>query len=185
MPDSDAPSSGYRGWIAALLLAPILGCAGNTAPAQFLPQPVESQSQSYGGWIELEVDTGGKRVHRVEGELIAVSGNSVWVLHSGGGAVVPTAQVKKGKLTGYRSGAGSVAAYAALGTASTLSNGVLLIFTAPLWIITGTVAANSESQQAVRKTPPLKWPALSDWARFPQGMPAGVDLGSLTPKPLE
>ena len=180
-----SPNGAPRLLCATLVLAQVLGCVGNTAPAEFLPKPAESQRESYGGWIELEVDAGGKKTHRVEGELIGVSGDSVWVLGPGGGSVVPTAQVKNGKLTGYRSGAEAVALYTALGTASTLSNGVLLIFTAPLWIITGSIAAHGESEQPVRKTPPLKWPALSAWARFPQGMPVGVDPASLTPKPLK
>ena len=130
----------------ALLLALLVACAGNTAPPHFLPSPAESQTDGYGGWIELTVkDRGGER--RVEGELIAVSDDTVRVLRgSGGGVVVPTAQVQEGKLTAYRPATGAVTGYAALGTVSTISNGILLVFTAPLWIITGTAVGVSESR---------------------------------------
>lgn len=174
---------GARRMLAALVLLPMLGCASNSAPSGFLPAPAESQSESYGGWIELEVAVGKKDPRRVEGELLAVTESEVWVAGDSGGVAVATASVKHGHLTGYRSSEGAIAGYAVLGTLSTASNGWLLVFTAPLWIITGSVAAGSESRQPVRNTPPLKWPELAAWARFPQGMPEGVDLAALKPKP--
>lgn len=183
MPGPDRSRGLRRRLIEALFLVPIAGCASNTAPAHFLPAPLQSQRESFGGWIELEVTDSGKRQHRVEGELLAVSATEVWVLGDSGGVVVLTGMVKAGQLTGYRSSAGAISGYSALGTLSTISNGVLLIFTAPMWIIGGSIAAGSESRQPVRKVPPLKWPQLREWARFPQGMPEGLDPGSLRPKP--
>jgi hypothetical protein len=167
------------------LLLPLLACAGNTAPAHFLPAPAEAEQDSYGGWIELTVKEGG-RERQVEGELIAVGGDTVRVLQAGGaGVVIPTTLVQKGRLTGYRSSAGAIGGYTLLGTLSTLSNGWFLIFTAPLWIISGSIATGSESGAAMRTTPPRPWADLAEWARFPQGMPEGVALDSLRPKPAE
>lgn len=172
-----------RRLIGALFLLPIAGCATNTAPAHFLPAPVQSQRESYGGWIELEVAESAKRHHRVTGELLAVSATDVWVLGDSGAVVLPTAMVKTGQLTGYRAGEGAIGGYSALGTLSTISNGAFLIFTAPMWIIGGSLAAGTESRYPVRKVPPLGWPELREWARFPQGMPEGLDPRSLRPKP--
>jgi hypothetical protein len=185
MPGPERSRGLGRRLIGALFLPPLLACASNTAPAHFLPAPVQSQRESFGGWIELEVTDSGTRQHRVEGELLAVSATDVWVLGDSGAVVVPTGMVKAGQLTGYRSSAGAISGYSALGTLSTISNGVFLIFTAPMWIIGGSLAAGAESGQPVRKVPPLEWPQLDAWARFPQGMPEGLDPGILRPKPRQ
>jgi len=161
----------------------LVGCATNTAPPRFLPNPVEAQTQAWGGWIEISyVENGAQR--RAEGELIAVTRDSVWVLGTdgGAGAVVPTTQVRSGQLTAYDAQGGKVAGAAFLGTVSTISNGAFLILTAPLWIITGSVAASHQTHAPERSFPPLLWSELAAFARFPQGMPAGLRLGDLRPK---
>jgi len=168
-----------------LLLLAGTGCATNSAPNDFLPVPVESQQESYGGWIELEVDAGKKETRRVEGELLVVTASEVWVAADSGVVVVAAARVKDGKLTAYRSNSGAIAGGTLLGTLSTVSNGILLVFTAPLWLITGSVAAGAESQAPVKDVTPLKWPELAAWARFPQGVPEGVDVQRLRPNPAQ
>ena len=158
----------------------VVGCAGNTAPAGFLLPPREAQSQAYGGWLELWVAGDAK----VDGELIAVTGDSVWVLGKVGAvAVVPVATVKQGKLTTADAEVGNVAGATGLGVLSTISNGWLLVFTTPLWIIVGTAAGSSQSYAPERRVPPLHWTDLAAFARFPQGLPAGVSLATLRPKP--
>jgi hypothetical protein len=162
-------------------LAVLASCATNTAPSRFLPSPAEAQTDAFGGWIELRVRSAG-RDRSVEGELLAVTADSVWVLTGSGWEVAPTSAVRRGKLTGYDSRWGAVAGYALLGTLSTISNGWLLIFTAPVWMITGTAAAASQSHQPERKTPPLSWSDLAAFARFPQGVPPQTGPGDLRPK---
>jgi hypothetical protein len=166
---------------AALLL--VAGCAINPAPHGFLPSPAEATADVYGGWIELTM-VAGKHDSTVGGELIAVRDDSVWVLPDGGHvAVIATGAVKQGRLVRYRSDAGAVAGFTALGVVSTASNGALLIITAPLWIITGVVASSNEAAAPLRRVPPLAWRDLAAYARFPQGLPPGIDLGEIRPKP--
>jgi hypothetical protein len=155
-----------------------LACATHTAPVGFLPSVQDAEASAFGGWIELTL-RGDPRERRVQGELLAVTTDSVWVLTGEGGVVVPTATVLRGKLTGYLSGAGAVTGWTALGVLSTLSNGIVLIFTAPLWVITGTVAGSAASYAPVRQAPPLPWAELAVFARFPQGMPPGLPLDTL------
>jgi hypothetical protein len=164
----------------ALSLAAILAaaCASNTAPSGFLPTPREAQRAAFGGWIELEL-LGTARQQTVQGELLAVTADTVWVLSDSAAEVLPTSVVGGGKLTAWRSGTGAVAGGTVLGVLSTISNGVLLIFTAPLWIVTGTVAGTSESFAPQRDMPPLRWAELARFARFPQGMPLGLALETL------
>lgn len=167
-------SAGSCAWLAAVLA---MACAGNTAPEGFLPTKAQAQTSAYGGWIELEVAR-----QRVEGELLAVTADSVWVLTAQGVRVVPTASVTSGKLTAYQSQASAISGWTVLGVLSTASNGIVLVFTAPLWVITGTVAGSHESRAPVRTVPERRWADLAGFARFPQGMPPGVALRSLKPK---
>ncbi len=168
--------------VSSVLVLVAGGCASHTAPARFLPTPEQAQTDGYGGWIELGVRQGDRR-GSVNGELVAVTGDSVWVLGDTGGVVVPTAAVHSGKVTGYDSRWGAVAGYTALGVLSTLSNGILLIFTAPAWVITGSVAGARQSHDPQRELTPLSWRDLAGFARFPQGLPAGMRLDELRPKP--
>ncbi len=166
------------GLAAAILAA---ACATNTAPSGFLPSPRQAQSSAYGAWIELEQVGSSRRT--VEGELLAVTTDTVWVLADSGAVVLPTSAVARGKLTAWSSGAGAVAGWTVLGVFSTISNGLLAGITAPLWIITGTVAGSGESYAPQRNVPPQGWAELARFARFPQGMPPGLALTALKLKP--
>ena len=150
------------------LLSALLGCASNTAPHDFLMTPAEAREMAFGGWMELDLTS-----ERVEGELLAVTADSVWVMTAQGGRAIATTAVRTGKLTGYKGQQGMISGYTALGVVSTLSNGVALILTAPLWIIVGTTAASNESRapQRIRPDAGRTWPELALFARFPQGMP--------------
>lgn len=170
-----ARSSRWASLAAALAGA---ACAGSSAPEEWLPKPAEAQAAAYGGWIELTHE-GSAQPRRTEGELIAVSADSVWVLSDTHGVVIPTSAVGKGKLTVYAAQTGTLRTWTVLGALSTLSNGGFLIFTAPMWIIGGSIATGGESRAAERKHPRLTWTELAPFARFPQGMPEGVELTAL------
>jgi hypothetical protein len=173
-----------RPLVAALGAGPVVACAVHTAPLGFLPTPQEAQSSAHGGWIELTL-SGDQEERLVEGELLAVTADSVWVLGVAGGAggvVVPTADVVRGRLTAYRWPSGQVTGWTVLGSFSTISNGLFLVFTAPAWIITGSLAGGAESRAAMRQVPPLEWATLAQFARFPQGISPGLSWESLQPK---
>ncbi|MEP7226796.1 MAG: hypothetical protein ABI785_05505 [Gemmatimonadales bacterium] len=156
------------------------GCAHNSAPQGWLPKPAEAQAAAYGGWIELSYKQATEK--RADGELIAVSADTVWLLGLEQALVIPTATVKQGKLTAYAAQKGPVALWTVLGTLSTISNGWFLIFTAPMWIVGGSLSVGSESRAPERKSPQLGWEDLASYARFPQGMPEGVELNTLKAK---
>lgn len=154
-------------------------CGGNNTPKGWLPTPKESQETAYGGWIELSYLENAE-ARGAAGELIAVSADSVWVLTSDQGLVIPTASVREGKLTGYA--AQSLTGWTLAGTLSSVSNGAFLIFTMPAWLIGGSLANGSESRAAQRKSPPLQWVELAQFARFPQGLPQGLEISGLSRK---
>ena len=166
-------------WVSLGVAVVCAGCASNTAPKGWLPSPAEAQAAAYGGWIELTYD---QAERRTDGELIAVSAESVWVLSGSQALVIPTAAVKSGKLTAYAAQKGGLTAWTVLGTISTISNGGFLIFTAPMWMIGGSLAVGGESRAPERKHPRLTWVELAPFARFPQGLPEGLELTTLQPK---
>jgi hypothetical protein len=156
------------------------GCVGNSAPKSWLPKPAEAQASAYGGWIELTyVQTAEQRA---DGELIAVSADSVWLLSENEALVIPTAAVKAGKLTAYAAQKGGLVGWTLLGALATISNGAYLLLTAPMWIIGGSLAVGSESRAPQRKISPLAWAELAPFARFPQGLPEGIDVTTLEAK---
>ena len=156
------------------------GCAHNSAPQGWLPKPAEAQAAAYGGWIELRYKQATEQ--RADGELIAVSADSVWLLDQDQALVIPTVSVERGKLTAYAAQKGPLALWTVLGTLSTISNGWFLIFTAPMWIVGGSLSVGSESRAPERKSPQLSWEELAPYARFPQGMPEGIELSRLKAK---
>ncbi|HEY2944210.1 MAG TPA: hypothetical protein VGN09_17375 [Vicinamibacteria bacterium] len=122
----------------------------------------------------------------VEGELIAVSDDRVYVLTDSGLVDVPHESVAKAILAAYATGEGQLAGWGALGTLSTLSHGIYLVITAPIWIIAGIMAAAGESRAGLVRYPEKPLTSFRLYARFPQGLPAGLEasaLGRLEGKP--
>jgi len=63
---------------------------------------------------------------------------------------------------------------------ATASHGLILILSAPVWIITSTVAAADASRvPRIMSTSPT---ALNVFARFPQGLPPGINRATMRPK---
>ena len=180
------------GAVVALGLAALAGCAGNNAPAGFLASPDETARTAWGGWISLEFASTPEptdprpaaRVSRLEGELIAVGEDSVYVLAAGGVTAVSVASVRRATLTAYDSKAGELGAWTLVGTLSTLSHGVGLIISAPLWLATGITATSEQSHKGrVSGTERRSWEDMRPFARFPQGLPPALDHAALRPRP--
>jgi hypothetical protein len=162
------------------VLTIVSGCSFHTtAPKGWLPTAVEAQREAYGGWITLDFNMGiqAKAVH---GELIAAASDSVYVLTSDSLVVVPNASVITGTLTAYDAQQGALKLWTVLGAVSTLSHGFALLFTAPVWGVVGSVATASASKAPrVESTDPS---LLRMYARFPQGLPPGLDVRTLRQK---
>lgn len=167
-----------RRLLGPLVLSVTAACAMNSAPAGYLPTSSEASTDVHGGWIELRVGGYGP----VWGELVAVSPDTIWVLDGEGGRAVSTRTILEGKLTGWDTRPASLGWATFGGMLTTISNGVFLVFTAPAWLIVGSLAAQSQSRLADLAVPRSDWTDLAPFARFPQGMPEGVRLVDLTPK---
>jgi hypothetical protein len=161
--------------LAALLAA---GCAGNPAPSGLVPEPAQAARAVYGGWVEVWHKRGGDQ-HAITGELIAVSGDSLFVASVRGLEVLPRGRITGGRVVGYDGRPGTLTAASALGSVATLSNGFFLVFTMPLWWIAGGIATHGVVNEMSQRIEPARLAVLHRYARFPQGMPDGVDRATL------
>jgi hypothetical protein len=169
-----------RELLAVLLLAPWLtGCGTMHAPRGTVPAAHAAGSDAWGGWIRV-VSVDGRRD---QGELIAVSADSLWLLVGAVPLAIAAERVRSAEVTGWDSRPGDVVGLAALGTLSTISNGAFLLLTAPAWIVTGAVASSAQAAQSRISAGGADLQRLAVYARFPAGLPPGLDLRTLRPRP--
>jgi hypothetical protein len=171
--------------VALLLLgvAVLGGCATSSAPQGFLVSAKGEQTDAFGGWIELEIYGTSARV--LEGELIAVDGDSLFVLEEASGwelVALYGGEVREARLRGYDPGTGKYSAWTFLGTLSTVSHGYGLVLSAPIWLIGGSSATASQSKMADFEYSRRDVVEMRKFARFPAGMPEGVERGKLRPR---
>nr|HEX4317816.1 hypothetical protein [Kofleriaceae bacterium] len=155
----------------ALVLA-LAACASNPDPRD--PATFEQmQRQAFGGWIEIVTASGAADT----GELLAVRHDEVIILDAMNFVQrFPIAQIARARLWKWRRD-GSYGLWGTLGGLSTISHGIFLVFTLPIWIATSSIASGVESSAQHVDIPDATWDELVPWSRFPQGIPDGVDIG--------
>lgn len=170
-----------RALVAVAILAAVCSCARVRAPDDLLANPEEMGVDTYGGWIDVRFHYDENLEASVDGELIAIDSDTVFVLERSLRAI-PMRDVIRARMVAFNSGAGGTALLVTVGTISTLSHGVYLIFTAPAWILMGGGAASMQSFEPVYDYPKSTVEELSIFARFPAGIPDGVDRAALKPR---
>jgi hypothetical protein len=168
-------------FLAGILLLFAFHCATSHAPNDWLDQPNDVPKSCYGGWIETELINS----KSVMGELIAISKDSMFIADSVFRSI-PLSQIIRAKLIFYDSNYSQMVTWTFLGTLSTLSHGIGLIITAPLWLLVGSTITSERSWEPVIQYPNDTWENISFYARFPQGLPSSVDRKRITMKaPLQ
>jgi hypothetical protein len=169
----------WAGGAAALLAA----CVSNPAPVGWLVPADVAATEAWGGWITADTslsDRGAR--HELSGELIAVGPDSLFIMEDRTLVAVPRARVRHATLFAYDAQWGRLAGWGAVGTFAALSNGWFFGLTGPAWIIGGSLAAGNQSRAPRFETSdPAGWDGLGIYARFPQGLPPGLDRASLRP----
>jgi hypothetical protein len=161
------------------------------APAGCTPRGSAVRSTSFGGEKTtvpvadvpvkgFSVDISSRGEPR-SGELLAVNPCFVYVLDEKQTIAVPLATVEAVNVELYPSHAGAVAGLTALGTASTLSHGMFLIFTAPVWLAVGIPSSVSLADRNDFDLHRSEAPMLFQYARFPQGLPARWPIAKVDP----
>ena len=165
-----------RSLVAPLLALAIGACATNPDPR---PRSIESVPRDgHGGWMVVT----GRNGTVLAGELISIEQTGLRLLtHSQEPVLyfVRGPDIAKAKLYPYQTKHGRFGAWGALGTLSTISHGFVLVLSAPIWIISSSVAAASASHAPILSFPGDGWDKFAAWARFPQGLPPGISSTDL------
>ena len=155
-------------------------CFHSTAPTGWLSDAAHAERDAYGGWIRLDTRPVASRRTVVEGELIAVSADSVHALVGDSLVSLAWPDVASVDLTAFNISTSSFAMWTLLGVLTTPAQGAFLVLTFPLWTIGGSVfTANASNAPHIRST---DFQLLRPFARFPPGLPAGLDRRQLRRK---
>lgn len=128
------------------------------------------QTRGYGSYVEVT----GLKGEFVNGELLAVMREKVWVLDANGKRQwINIRYIRDAKLYKYQSDWG-FGLWGLIGSLSTISHGFWLILTFPLWILSSGITAAVESYHVRIGYPDHDIEDFAKWARFPQGMPLDV-----------
>ncbi len=163
-----------------LLFSPLIfvGCAARYSPPGWLDSPREIQTGPYGGW--LHVKTTAKT--ETSGELIAIGRDSIFVANETLHAFA-LIDIESARLEAYGPDIALMGGWLVLGTLSSASNGWLCVFTGPMWILGGGTATILRSYEPILEYPDQELSSLLPFARFPQGLPTGIDRRSIKMKP--
>jgi len=159
----------------------VVSCATTHAPRGWLASPSDMQTDAYGGWLELEYDSTSQAKTQLAGELIAISADSIFIANETFHAIA-VSSVKSARLVAYKSNAEWMGGLVFLGMLSTISHGGFLILTAPMWIIGGSSASGVRSFEPIVDYPKQEWSRFVPFARYPQGLPAGIDRNQIKMK---
>jgi hypothetical protein len=156
-------------------------CATVQAPDGWLTDPQKAGSDVYGGWITIMFGSGDKKNAPVQGELLAISRDSLLIANEKFCAVA-VSTVKSAKLYAYQSKADQMAGLVVLGMLSTASNGLWFILTAPMWMIFGSIATSIQSYEPILSYPDVQLDRFIVYTRYPQGLPSDIDRNKIKMK---
>jgi hypothetical protein len=165
---------------ACALLLICSGCAATHEPERWSRSVGEMPENVNGSWIWLTLQKKDldKKAESFGGVLIAGSSDSLYVA-SPTLRVLPRASITEAKLARYDAYEGGVMAVTLIGSLTTISNGWFAELTFPMWICGGAFAAIERSYTPVLDYPEVPFETISKFARFPAGMPDGVDRSTM------
>jgi hypothetical protein len=158
--------------LAATILTAAVACAhGGLDRSRRLGSPAEVELSEV-PVKGFDVTVRGNGGSTIEGELLGIDHEYLYVLAKDGTTAIARADVVSVSLQMYSpSGAGTAAVWTLLGALSTVSHGYYAVFTAPTWAVVGggtaIVMATAGSESAARD----ELGQLFQFARFPQGLP--------------
>jgi hypothetical protein len=145
-----------------------------------LPTPYEWPQSPMGATVEVQVDGLRKEIH---GELIAMDSAMFYILSKGIMVSVEMNLTKKVELHVSRSSENPqiITAWSFLMPLITLSHGFFLILTFPVNAIAGALISDDARNSTYGKIyfRPVPFQEISKFARFPQGIPEGVNLSDI------
>lgn len=164
------------------------GCSRTFAPSGWLPATDEYQVNVYGGWMTLVV-LGNSTEEQEEyfeykGEFLSSDSDNVYLL-ADSVYIVNKANIRSAILELTQKNTEAYAGWGAAFLLTPVINGRYSLFTGPLGIISGAAAASGEAARdryASEHPDNMYWSIVQKFARFPQGLPEGIDLNKVKPK---
>jgi hypothetical protein len=168
-------------WLAVVAIA-ASGCAGIQAPRGSVPMVAVAPQDPFGGWAAVWEGKGYSP--DFQGELIAVGPDSVFVLAGDSLVARSIRSVRRVRVVGYDPKAADLMTWTFLGTVSTASHGIVAVLSAPLWLLIGSTITSGAAHASEINVPSQHrtWEDLRPYARFPEGLPPGIDRSSLRPR---
>lgn len=155
-------------------------CQSVNAPKGSVPHRKGIATNAFGGWVSLSFWDSTRQI--VEGEFIAVDNDTVYVLVGDKLDASKAADIRVARIILFNNDAAGYGVWTILTSLGTISNGGFMIFTLPMTLVTGILTTVAESKRVnFFEYPEHDWGALSKYARFPQGIPPGVNVDDLKP----
>ena len=180
-----------------LVLLILSGCISDKMAAKFLPTVANAGNFKYGGWIvaDLKLKQGTSESNLVSGELIAINYHQLFILDTSNMHIIPDSIITSATLYMYKTQPGVFAVITILTFLPNLIAAIAVPEHAGFFIgigciplITGMIFAAAEGGT---KRNQLIFPArnslseLNKYARFPQGIPAEMDISQLKLPPMK
>jgi hypothetical protein len=165
----------------ACVLLVAAACSSNP-PAGSTPEPERAVNEVYGGWVHCE-DIEGKWLPDA-GELLAVGADTLWLYSDSAAGVraMPLAAIGRAEVYWYDRDTEVIASWTIVGMLSTLSHGVALVLSAPVWLLFGLAGAGTDLAASRVQVDAPDFARLRPYARFPAGWPPGFDWRHVEPR---
>jgi len=154
----------------------ITDCARLGVPEKWLPSPGQSRSSVYGAWVDIKFPTSTE-----QGELLAVTEDTLYYADDQFHAV-PIKKIFAARLVRYDPHIDDIYGLTLLAVLTTWTHSGYLVFTMPLWIVTANLAANDRVNDPQLEYPENHIAWFTPYARFPQGLPPGLDRSQIRMK---
>jgi hypothetical protein len=147
--------------------------ASSPAPEAWRRSMDDVQKVALGAWTRVQ----GKGLV-VDGELLAADEDSLVLARGDYVTLVPPACIETVTVAAFEGAPGQTIAWGVVGSLSTVSHGLFLIFSLPIWVATTGGATYGHSKAGYieadfRKARGAEVENVRKWARFPQGLPPG------------
>jgi hypothetical protein len=162
------------------LIVLLNSCSSVKAPLGTVPVRNALATDTFGGWIELSLIS---PKDSISGEFIATSNDSLYIMDRGEVKIYAVSNISLARLVIFKNMSSTFGAWTFLGSLLTISNGAFLLFTLPTTLIMGISTTIGEAKRInFLDYPSNSIENLSKYARFPQGIPEGLNIADLRPR---
>jgi hypothetical protein len=156
-------------------------CGTVKAPHGSVPKRNALMTDAFGGWIELRLIS---PENFIAGEFIAIRDDSLYILTGGEIQKYAIPNVSSARVVLFKTESDSYGIWTFFGSLLTLSNGGFAVITLPSTLISGISTTVVEAKRInFLDYPSNNFDELKKFARFPQGMPEGINTTDLIPRP--